>query len=174
MDQRLITQKLNLAKELYQTGKIEEAYTALKKLEHTGNATSLGHFLLSQIYLRKNAIYHAEQYAILAENDERLAADAIATLVEIFARKKLPVKARSELKRYRGQNGSSKIMSNLLDARLEIIEESFESALVEVSEIVVADRNFTLARELFRQAYEEFSQYADQERFESFLDSVSL
>lgn len=174
MNQRLITQKLNLAKELYQAGQIEEAYTALKKLEHTGNATSLGHLLLSQIYLRKNAIYHAEKYAVLAENDERLAADAIATLVEIFARKKLPVKARSELKRYREQKDSSKIMSNLLDARLEIIEESFESALVEVSEIVVADRNFTLARELFRQAYEEFSQYADQERFESFVDSVSL
>ncbi|PWL24441.1 MAG: hypothetical protein DCO95_18930 [Roseivirga sp. XM-24bin3] len=156
------------------SGQLESSYRILKRLEHSGYEACFVALLLSQIFLKKGGLQNAKIYAEKALTDKRFEGDALATLVEILLRQGNIADAKDVFKKYGASEGAVEKLRALLEERINLAEGQYESAIVNISELVVMDRNFLLAREACRMGHEMFRTHENPARYCEFIDALGL
>lgn len=162
------------ARDLFLSGKFASSYKILIKLEHGGYGSCFGALLLSQIFLRKGALYHAKFYVEKALADKEFEGDALATKVEILLRQGNIFDAKKSFAEYLASSQAVDIVKEIMQERINLAAGDFETALVNIAEVSVSNRNFRLAREVFSMGFEMLRACGDRSRYQDLLDGLGL
>lgn len=167
------TDYLAAALEKMQGGLLLDAEHELLKVYKSDSKNLECLYLLSEINLRLNRVSQAKAYSEAALEIDPKFFKALAVQIELSIRANDLETAAGLLKNYPDQ-GESREMYRMLQLRISLAQEDFETALIDLADIIEQKPQAENERELFAIGAQSFLKRKNDPRINDFIDGLGL